>query len=68
VRRLHRPLFANAEMGSRQGRHVIWSREGSWNGVKLDGLNVIAVVRTGRARWDDLALSTAQRQSVLMSI
>ena len=29
------------------GVYVGWSvREGSWNGVKLDGLNVIAVVRT----------------------
>src|SRR5438445_12493802 len=42
------PCFANAEMGltGKEGM-LIWSvREGSWNGVKLDGLNVIAVVRT----------------------
>src|SRR5205823_9013855 len=42
------PCFANAEMGltGKEGM-LIWSvREGSWNGVMLDGLNVIAVVRT----------------------
>ena len=42
------PCFANAEMGltGKEGM-LVWSvREGSWNGVKLDGLNVIAVVRT----------------------
>lgn len=41
------PCFANAEMGltGKEGM-LIWSvREGSWNGVKLDGLNVIAIVR-----------------------
>ncbi len=42
------PCFANAEMGlSGKEGMLVWSvREGSWNGVKLDGLNVIAVVRT----------------------
>ena len=42
------PCFANAEVGltGKEGM-LVWSiREGSWNGVKLDGLNVIAVVRT----------------------
>ena len=42
------PCFANAEMGltGKEGM-LVWSvREGSWNGVKLDGLNVIAIVRT----------------------
>lgn len=42
------PCFANAEMGlsGREGM-LVWSvREGAWKGVKLDGLNVIAVVRT----------------------
>src|SRR3989442_48823 len=42
------PCFANGEMGhgGKEGM-LIWSvREGSWNGVMLDGLNVIAVVRT----------------------
>jgi hypothetical protein len=42
------PCFANAEMGlSGKEGMLVWSvREGAWNGVKLDGLNVIAVVRT----------------------
>src|SRR2546421_9638228 len=42
------PCFANAEMGlaGKEGI-LVWSvREGTWNGIKLDGLNVIAVVRT----------------------
>src|SRR5439155_1769620 len=42
------PCFANAEMGlsGREGM-LVWSvRAGTWNGVRLDGLNVIAVVRT----------------------
>ena len=42
------PCFANAEMGltGKEGM-LVWSvRDGSWNGVKLDGLNVIAIVRT----------------------
>ena len=40
--------FANAEMGltGKEGI-LVWSiREGSWNGIDLAGLNVIAVVRT----------------------
>src|SRR5437773_5982530 len=42
------PCFANAEMGlsGREGMLVWAIREGAWNGVTLDGLNVIAVVRT----------------------
>src|SRR6266852_2784624 len=41
------PCFANAEMNlSGKEGILVWSvREGSWNGVPLDGLNVIAVVR-----------------------
>src|SRR5438874_5587965 len=42
------PCFANAEMGltGKEGI-LVWSvREGTWNGIKLDGLSVIAVVRT----------------------
>lgn len=42
------PCFANAEMGltGKEGM-MVWSvREGTWDGVRLDGLNVIAVVRT----------------------
>ena len=41
------PCFANAEMGL-AGREAIlaWSvREGSWNGAKLNGLRVLAVVK-----------------------
>ena len=40
------PCFANAEMGlSGKEGMLVWSiREGEWNGVKLDGLSVIAVV------------------------
>src|SRR5438034_2493046 len=42
------PCFANAEMNltGKEGM-LLWSvREGSWNGVNLTGLNVMAVVRT----------------------
>ena len=42
------PCFANAEMGT-TGREamLVWSvKEGSWEGTSLDGLSVIAVVRT----------------------
>jgi hypothetical protein len=42
------PCFANAEMGlSGKEGILVWSvREGAWNGVALNGLSVIAVVRT----------------------
>jgi hypothetical protein len=42
------PCFANAEMGT-TGREamLVWNvKEGSWQGTSLDGLSVIAVVRT----------------------
>ena len=42
------PCFANAEMGltGKEGM-MVWSiREGAWKGATLDGLSVIAVVRT----------------------
>src|SRR5438552_8529317 len=42
------PCFANAEMNltGKEGM-LLWSvREGSWNGVNLAGLSVMAVVRT----------------------
>ena len=42
------PCFANAEVGltGKEGI-MVWSvREGAWNGTALDGLNVIAIVRT----------------------
>jgi len=41
------PCFANAEMGldGKEGM-LVWSiREGTWNGVGLDGLSVMAVIR-----------------------
>src|SRR2546428_10984122 len=42
------PCFANAEMGLNGKEGIlVWSvRQGAWNGVKLDGLNVIAVIST----------------------
>src|SRR6185369_9239591 len=46
--------FANSEMNlaGKEGM-MLWSiREGSWNGVKLDGLSVIAVVRTDATLGD----------------
>src|SRR5262245_5080662 len=41
------PCFANAEMGLTGTEGMLfWNvREGSWNGVKLDGLSVMAVVK-----------------------
>lgn len=42
------PCFANAEMGT-AGKEamLVWSvKEGSWQGTSLDGLSVIAVVRS----------------------
>src|SRR5687768_7121490 len=42
------PCFANAEMGT-TGKEamLVWSvKEGSWEGTSLDGLSVIAVVRS----------------------
>jgi hypothetical protein len=46
--------FANAEMGlaGKEGI-LVWSvREGTWNGTSLDGLSVIAVVRTDGTMGD----------------
>jgi hypothetical protein len=48
------PCFANAEMGltGKEGI-LVWSvREGSWKGTALDGLSVIAVVRTDATLGD----------------
>src|SRR5437867_12991816 len=42
------PCFANAEMNlaGKEGM-LLWSvREGAWNGVELNGLSVMAVVKT----------------------
>jgi len=48
------PCFANGEMGlSGKEAVMVWSvREGSWKGVVLDGLTVIAVVKTDGTMGD----------------
>lgn len=48
------PCFSNAEMGlvGKEGILVWDIREGSWNGVALDGLSVIAVVLTDQTMGD----------------
>src|SRR5438477_5023466 len=48
------PCFANGEMGLTGKEAVmVWSiRQGSWKGVALDGLNVIAVVKTDDTMGD----------------
>src|SRR3954447_12087071 len=48
------PCFANGEMGLAGKEAVmVWSiSQGSWNGVALDGLNVIAVVKTDGTMGD----------------
>src|SRR5438552_10287166 len=48
------PCFANGEMGLAGKEAVmVWAvREGSWQGVPLDGLNVIAVVKTDGTMGD----------------
>src|SRR5437867_12722236 len=48
------PCFANGEMGlSGKEAVIVWAvREGSWQGVALDGLNVIAVVKTDDTMGD----------------
>jgi hypothetical protein len=48
------PCFANGEMGLTGKEAVmVWSiRQGSWKGVTLDGLNVIAVVKTDDTMGD----------------
>src|SRR6185295_6506714 len=46
--------FANSEMGlnGKEGILVWAVREGTWNGAPLDGLSVIAVVRTDATLGD----------------
>jgi hypothetical protein len=48
------PCFANAEMGlAGKEAILVWSvKEGSWQGTSLDGLSVIAVVRTDATLGD----------------
>jgi hypothetical protein len=51
------PCFANAEMGL-AGREAIlaWRvQEGSWNGIKLDGLSVVGVVKAQATLGDPFA-------------
>src|SRR6188472_208815 len=48
------PCFANAEMGlaGKEGM-LVWNiKAGAWNGVSLNGLSVIAVVRTDDTLMD----------------
>jgi len=48
------PCFANSEMGltGKEGM-LVWSvREGSWNGVNLQGLNVMAIVKANGTLGD----------------
>jgi hypothetical protein len=62
------PCFANAEMGL-EGREAIltWSiREGEIGGVKLDGLNVIAVVRAKDTLGDVSRYPAEASRSVLI--
>src|SRR5438093_784229 len=48
------PCFANAEMGlSGKEAILVWSvREGAWKGVALDGMKVVAVVKTDSTLGD----------------
>src|SRR5438876_5852007 len=48
------PCFANGEMGLTGKEAVmVWAiHEGTWNGTALDGLSVIAVVRTDATLGD----------------
>jgi hypothetical protein len=61
------PCFANAEMGlaGKEGM-MVWSiRQGVWNGVQLDGLKVIAVVRVNDT-LGDLRYQPRRGQAVLV--
>ena len=77
------PCFANAEMGlSGKEGILVWSvRQGAWNGVPLDGLNVIAVVRAdgtlgdlryqprrGKAVLVVDRMATAEQQAALIDL
>src|SRR2546425_12248539 len=59
--------FANSEMGlaGKEGI-LVWSvREGTWKGTSLDGLSVIAVVRTD-GTMGDLRYQPQSGQAVLI--
>ena len=61
------PCFANSEMGlTGKDGIMVWSiRDGNWKGTALDGLSVIAVVRTdgtlGDLHYQPRSLSGAHR-------
>ncbi len=62
------PCFANAEMGL-TGREAIlaWRiREGSWNGVRLDGLSVVGVVKAQATLGDPFATPYPVRAVVIV--
>lgn len=61
------PCFANAEMGlNGKEAMLVWSiRHGDWNGVALDGLKVIAVVRANDT-LGDLHYQPRRGQAVLV--
>jgi hypothetical protein len=62
------PCFANAEMGL-TGKEAIltWAvREGTWNGTRLDGLKVIAVVRTDNTMGDQSFAPRAGKAVVIV--
>jgi len=62
------PCFANAEMGI-TGKEAIltWAvREGTWNGTRLDGLKVIAVVRTDNTMGDQAFAPRAGKAVVIV--
>ena len=61
------PCFANSEMGldGKEGT-LVWSvREGTWNGVGLDGLSVIAVLRAD-GTLGDLSYMQSRCKAVLI--
>jgi len=61
------PCFANAEMGL-VGKEciMVWSvRQGQWNNQSLDGLKVIAVVRTAHT-LGDLAMHPREGKALLI--
>jgi hypothetical protein len=62
------PCFANGEMGLTGKEAVmVWAvREGKWKGTALDGLNVIAVVRTDDT-MGDLSYQPRSGRAVLIT-
>lgn len=62
------PCFANGEMGlSGKNAVLAWRvRQGSWNGVALNGLSVIAVVRASNTLGDQYANPLPARSVVIV--